>query len=255
MVTQLILPNARNESLQELYEKELLRLKEPKALKDKLAEIDRTRPFRRIYVMGCGRSGTWLLTHVMGTFNDTEVVRRELTFEYFGLLVTNCSILILKRNNIAYQRIEEIPECIEIASIIRNPFDVLTSHLPSTNRPYHILPDRWLGEMLSLQYLLDTNRKNTKIIRYEDLVSRPFDAQADLADFFSLRVGISFDKLKTSSNNPTEAATHLSRTIDVNSIDKYKRDPKKLEYLKTIKPKLGRTLDWVAETYNYDVSL
>ncbi len=191
----------------------------------------------------------------MGTFQETEVLLRELAFEYFGLYATSGSALVLKRDHVAYERIEDIPECIEIAYILRHPFDVLTSHLPSSNRPYHILPDRWLGEMTSLRYLLDTGRKHTKIIRYEDLVRAPRETQADLAKFFKLRVGASIDELYTSSNNPSEGASHLARTIDVRSIDKYKHDPKKIEYLKTIKPSLGQTLQWVAETFSYDVSL
>jgi len=255
MVTQLVLPNPKSEPLSELYERELLRLKEPRALDAQLIQIDRTRSLRRIYVMGCGRSGTWLLTHVMVTFADTEVVPKELAFEYFGLLTTSCSTLVLKRDPTAYQRIEEIPVSIEIAYIIRHPFDVLTSHLPSSKRPYHILPHRWLGEMLSLQYLFDTGRKKTKIIRYEDLVSKPLELQRDLASFFDLRVVRSIDMLYTSSKNPTESTTHLSRKIDMHSIDKYKRDPEKLEYLRAIRPRLGRVLEWAAETYGYNVSL
>ena len=191
MIKERALPNPNSVRVEELYEKELLRLKAPGALKNQLADIDRSGPFRRIYVMGCGRSGTWLLTHVMGTFLETEVVPRELTFEYFGLFATSGFTLVLKRDRAAYQRIEQIPECIEIAYILRHPFDVLTSHLPSSSRPYHILPDRWLGEMMSLRYLLDSGRKNTKIIRYEDLVRAPSEIQAELADFFRLRVGVS----------------------------------------------------------------
>jgi hypothetical protein len=257
MVQQLILPNPRNERLQDLYEKELIRFREQGVLERQLTDIDRIRPIRRIYVMGCGRSGTWLLTSVMSTFKDTEVVPKELIFEYFGLFVTSCSVLVLKRDHAAYHRVKEIPESIEIAHIVRHPFDVLTSHLPISQRPYHILPDRWLGEMTALHDLMDTGRKNTKIIRYEDLVSKPLESQSDLASFFGLRVGVSIDEFYTVSNNPTEAtaATRGARKIDVNSINKHKRDPKKIEYLKMITPGLGRMLEWVGKAYNYDVSL
>jgi hypothetical protein len=255
MATQLILPNPKNEPLQQLYENWLFRLRDPRILQKQLTKIDRTGPFRRIYVMGCGRSGTWLLTHVMNTFNDTDVVLKELTVEFFGVLVPDRPILVLKRDHIAYQRIEQIPECIEIAYIVRHPFDVLTSHLPSSNRPFHILPERWLGEMRALHYLLDSRRKMTKIIRYEDLVRKPVEGQSKLADFFQLSIGVSIDTLYTSSNNSTEAPTHLSRKIDIYSIEKYKRDQKKLDYLRRVRPELGQMLDWVGKTYEYDISL
>jgi len=255
MPSRIILPNPRNEPLQKLYEKELSRLRKPKALKRQLTDIDKARQFRRIYVMGCGRSGTWLLTHVMGTLKGTDVVRNELSFEHFGLIVTSCPALVLKRDSVAYQRIEEIPECIEIAYIVRHPFDVLTSHLPTSGRPYHVLPQRWLGEMTALRYLRETGRKNTKIVRYEDLVTNPCETQSDLANFFGLSVGVSIDALYTMSNNPNEGPMHRARKIDINSINKYKRDPEKLRYLTQIRPKLGQMLEWVGKVYHYDILL
>ena len=113
MARQLVLSNKENEPLQRLYENELFRLKDPEALQAQLTMIDQTGPFRRIYVMGCGRSGTWLLTHVLS--NDTDVVLRELTVEYFGLLIPDRPVLVLKRDHVAYRGIERIPASIEIA--------------------------------------------------------------------------------------------------------------------------------------------
>jgi hypothetical protein len=249
------LPNPGNETAHELYASELRRLKGKGVLQRRLLEIDKIRSFRRIYVMGCGRSGTWILTHVMGTFNDTEVVRKELDVAHFGLFITKCSALVLKRDHVAYRGIEEIPESIEIAYIIRHPFDVLTSHLPGSGRPYHILPDRWFGEMKSLEFLLGTQRNNTKIIRYEDLVTDPVETQSDVASFFGLRIGVSINELYTVSNNPTEGPSHRARKLDIQSINKHRREPDKLKYLREIRPRLGRTLDWVGSTYNYDLSL
>jgi hypothetical protein len=115
MVKQIILPNSGNDPVRVLYEKELRRLQQPGALQQRLAEIANRKSLRRIYVMGCGRSGTWLLTHIMSTFFGVEVVARELPVEYFGLLMTDRSILILKRDKAAYQRIQQIPASIEIA--------------------------------------------------------------------------------------------------------------------------------------------
>jgi hypothetical protein len=240
MVQLIKLLAPRNESTQDLYDKELKRLMKKGALEKRLTDIDKTKAFRRIYVMGCGRSGTWLLTGVMSTFNDVEVVVKELAVEHFGLFQTDRSILILKRDSVAYQRIKEIPQQIEIVFIVRHPFDVLTSHLPISRRPYHILPHRWLGEMLALQYLLDTGRKNTKIIRYEDLVSKPVESQRELARFFTLQIRVPLDQVVK---------------MDQSSIGKYKLDTTKIQYLQRIKPDLGDMLSWVAKTYNYDVSL
>lgn len=66
-------------------ENELVRLKQPGAVQERLTEIDSRKPLRRIHVMGVGRSGTWLLTHIMATFFDVEVVPRGITRRVFRL--------------------------------------------------------------------------------------------------------------------------------------------------------------------------
>jgi hypothetical protein len=256
MVKQVVLPNPNNEPVQALYEKELVRLKQPGALQQRLADIDNRKRLRRIYVLGSGRSGTWLLTHVMTTFFDVEVVPRELPVEYFGLLMTDCSVLILKRDRDAYQRTDQIPANIEIVYIVRHPYDVLTSYLPSsTSRPYYILPERWVGELTALRHLVDSKRKHVNVVRYEDLVSHSVEWQKKLGHFFRLKIRVPIDTLATSSNNPSESPLHRSRKIDVTSIGKHKHDPAKLAYLAQIKPQLGELLDWVGKIYDYDLTL
>ena len=240
MVRFVGLPVSENDFTDDIYHKELARLRKPGALADRLTEIDRVKLFRRIYIMGCGRSGTWLLTDVMSTFDDVEVVKAELIVEHFGLFETDRSTLILKRDSQAYKTIKEIPAQIKIVYILRHPFDVLTSYLPVSQRPYHILPDRWLGEMSALQYLSAAGRKDTKIIRFEDLVVRPFDLHADLATFFNLKIAVPIDNVVK---------------ISKDTIGKHGREPDKIHYLQKIKPDLEPMLSWVADTYQYDVSL
>jgi len=240
MIHAVGLPTSANEFTDDIYHKELARLREPGALAKRLTDIDRTKATRRIYIMGCGRSGTWLLTTVMCTYKDVEVVGVELIVEHFGLFQTDRSTLILKRDYRAYQTIKEIPQQIEILYIVRHPFEVLTSHLASSQRPYHILPDRWLGEMSALQWLSAADRKKTKIIRYEDLVGAPDQMHAELATFFNLQIEVPIDTVVKISKDAT---------------DKHKRDADKIRYLQKIKPDLGDMLSWVASTYHYDVSL
>jgi hypothetical protein len=211
--------------------------------------------FVGFYVMGCGRSGTWLLTHVMACLLVVEVVPRELPVEYFGLLMTDSSVLVVKRDSDAYQSAQQMPARIEIAYIVRHPYDVLTSHLPGSGRPYHILPERWVGELTALRHLVDSRRKNIKVVRYEDLVGRPVESQTKLGHFFQRKIRVPIDTILTASNNASESPLHLSRKIDVSSIDKHKLDPAKLAYLSQIKPQLGEVLDWVGKTYDYDLTL
>lgn len=242
---------------EELIKQELLALKNPAMLKSRLAKIDEIHDFRRIYVMGCGRSGTWLLAGLFATYADLEIIPKELSVEHFGLFKTKKKVLLLKRDYAAHVRIEQIPACIEIVYIIRHPFDVLTSHNPANKKTYHIEPYRWLNEILALQYLLDSKRSQTTIIKYEELVQDPHNSQALIAG--KLKLGIShpvemLDKV-FQPDAGTINAMHGLRPIDTNSIGKYKKDPAKITYLKSIRPRLGRLLDWVGEEYGYDISL
>lgn len=234
-----------------------MQLRDPGVLARRIEEIDRIRKFRRIYVMGCGRSGTWLLTSLLATFVDVEIVPSEVPVEDFGLLATDRSVLILKRHHGAYERIETIPDAIEIAMIVRHPFAVLTSHNPTTSLEYHISPHRWLGEMLALQYLLDARRPRTTILRYEDLATSPDIVQARLADETELAVAhAARDAHKVFTGSPEAvAAMHGLRPIDTNSLDTYRQSPEKMNYLRSIRPRLGRLLDWVAAEYGYDITL
>lgn len=242
---------------EDLIKQELLALRSPAMLKSRLAKIDEVHDFRRIYVMGCGRSGTWLLTGLFSTFSDLEIIPKELGLEHFGLLTTKKKALVIKRDFAAHLRIEQIPECIEIAYIIRHPFDVLTSYNPTTGKTYHIDPHRWLSEMLSLQYLLDSKRNHTTIIKYEDLVREPHNSQTLIAEKLSLDISHPVEILDRVFQAPSEAvsAMHGLRAIDTNSIGKYKKDPEKIAYLKRILPRVRRLLDWAGEEYGYDVSI
>jgi hypothetical protein len=232
-------------------------LSRPGNLELRLDELDRKRPLARIFVMGCGRSGTWLLAGVMTTFRDTTVVYKELSAEYFGLVSPDSSTLVLKRVWDSYMRVQELPAQVGIAYIVRHPFDVLTSHNPATGRAYHVPPQIWLGEMACLQYLLSSHRPNTVVVRYEDLVSAPEDMQASLGSFFHLDIVSSVHDLRETFNVPAEtaAAMHGVRPIDSHSVNRHKSNPAHIEYLRTIRPSLGPTLEWVAERFEYDLTL
>jgi hypothetical protein len=232
-------------------------LSERGRLEAQLAALDQSMVNKRIFIMGCGRSGTWLLTALMSTYADTAVYPHEIPVQNFGLITTEGSTLVLKREWQSYQKIEEIPASINIAYIVRHPFDVLTSHNPISGLRFHIDPHRWLGEMLALQYLVDTQRGGTTIVRYEDLVANPKDVQARLASSFGLSVATSPDDVAQTFGASKEAvaAMHGLRSIDHSSVFRYRSDPEHLKHLRNIRPRLGRLLEWVGETFGYNISL
>jgi len=257
-VYRLFSSRRRLEKLQrERQIRDLKELENRELLEARLAQMDRMHPLRRIYLMGCGRSGTWLLTALMTTFDDVEVISKEVPVEFFGLTSSTKSTLVLKRNNTAYRNIETILDRIELVHIIRHPFDVLTSHNPASGRKYHISPDRWLGEMLALRYLLESGRKNLTTIRYEDLVDDPSKVQLHLAE--QLRLAIKHDPSKIDetfdASEKAARAMHGLRKIDRNSLGRYAADTNKLEHLRSISKRVEPMLPWVAHHFDYDVTL
>jgi hypothetical protein len=248
-----------NQDTTEFFRANRAALLTPPALANRLAELDTLHRFRRIYQMGCGRSGTWLLMAAFATLGDIEIVAEERPMEDLGLIVTNEKALLLKRDYVSYQRIEQLPDSVEVAFIVRHPFAVLTSAHPATQRQrkYHISTDRWLGETLALQYLVDTARPGTAVLRYEDLVTDPDAFQKSLSEKFALPIRHPMSEAHKVFKGPPDAvsAMHGLRPIDGKSLEKYRDDPEKIAYLRSIRPRLGRLLSWTGEQFGYDVSL
>lgn len=209
--------------------------------------------------MGCGRSGTWLITALMSTFKDVCLLAKELPVEYFGIVSTNSPTLIIKRNFRSHETVENIPEDIGILYILRHPFDVLTSVNPaeaSVGSKYYISPNRWLSEMLALRYLIETGRSNTVVVTYEDLVTNPVGIQTRLSEYFNLERERSPDDIQEFDAPPAaRLAMHGLRKIDQQSLYRYKGQQETIDYLRKIRPRLGHLLEWVSEVYGYDIDL
>jgi len=235
----------------------LKRLSEPGELGKAIAQLDSAVTHRRIYLMGCGRSGTWLLTSLFSSFDNVSLVAKELPIEYFGVLKTNAPVLAIKRDRHAYQLVEEIPPSIEIVWIVRHPFDVLTSHNPMESRRYYIQPWRFVGEMLALKYLVENRQAGTLVIRYEDLVQDPIGTQQRIAERFGLSIGFPPDQINEKFHAPPEAdiAMHGQRKIDSASVGKFRNHPENIEHLRKIYPRVEPVLAWVAKEFSYDIAL
>ena len=236
----------------------LHRYRQPGALAARLAELDgEDGPRRRIYLMGCGRSGTWLLTSLMGCFAETEVVAQELPVEMFGVLRTARRAIVVKREWNAFARPEAIPEGVAILHIVRHPFDVLTSHNPASGRKRHISPERWLDEMAALRRLLGSGRKGVLVVRYEDLVTAPDALLARIGQAFGLAIAATPDEALARAQLPEEgkAAMHGLRAIDRHSVGRFRHDAEALAYLREVAPSLRDMLDWAGARFGYDLSL
>lgn len=251
------------QKIEKKYKKRQLR-KKVKSLRDSgmfFEEIQRIQLKSKkkfIYLMGCGRSGTWLLTSLFSTFSNLNLFAKEVPIEYFGVLESDSETLVLKRYHKSYECVRDIPPSIGIVWIVRHPFDVLTSHNPNnSSAKFHIKPHRFLGEMQALQYLVETKRENTLIVKYEDLIKDPSVIQSRIADKFGLNISINAHDATKFFNAPPEAvaAMHGLRPIENQSTRKYLNDPEKIKYLQHILPEVTPCLDWLAKEFGYDLEL
>src|SRR5687768_16973044 len=64
----------------------LTMLAKPGILAEWIDRQNKLKFINRVFVMGCGRSGTWLLTGVMNTYQATKVLPYEMDVAYFGLV-------------------------------------------------------------------------------------------------------------------------------------------------------------------------
>ena len=214
-----------------------------------------------IYIMGCARSGTWLLTGIMSTFKNVSVLSKEVPVEYFGLVQSGRPALVLKRDAQAYETIEANPPQIFIIFIVRHPFDVLTSIHPQARRNrgrlYYVTPGRWLGETMALKWLVDSDRPRTKIVRYEDLVSDPNKIQSEIAAFAELQLETPATEFYTTFKPSSKIVEimHGLRSPELTSVERWRTDPNAVAYIRTLELRLGESLSWVGRTFDYDTQL
>jgi hypothetical protein len=157
-----------------------------------------TRGKRLIFIAGCARSGTSLLKRLMESFNDTAVFPRERTaWHFLDMADEAASTLVVKRTADCHRDLHRLPACIDLVYCVRHPYDCLTSTHPETahERPFHVTRQRWLDEDSAwLRLGRCQASRRTAVVRYEDLVSRPDDVQAALADALRLPIGHAFSR-------------------------------------------------------------
>ncbi|MGJ8562919.1 MAG: tetratricopeptide repeat protein [Alphaproteobacteria bacterium] len=205
---------------------------------------------QRLYIAGCGRSGTWLLENSMSGFDDCARDPRERHFGHFSQIESENSLHILKRNARSFEDVQWLPLSIGLLYIVRHPFDVLTSR--HIDIEYYITPDRWLNEIRALQAVMD--RPNMMVLRYEDLVAKPNDVQDKIEKRWELKATRSFAEFMENAN-PTEhvkKAMSGIRAMDSSRIKRYLKDPEHVAYCKKIAPSLEAELRWVQNQFGYE---
>ena len=197
----------------------------------------------RIFIAGCGRSGTKVLRIQMQGLADSLVLEGEHDFTALANVYRGIPHAVVKRTASSHLTLHELPSDIRLLYCVRHPFDALTSPNPTTVhlRPYHITPTRWLEEYRGLGRLEARQpRRDICFVRYEDLVSDPPKMQERIAAFLPLPFAHPF-------------GTHA--TLFTTSIHKWKMDSGRRAYLEKLPADLWPPMTAFAGRFEYDLTL
>lgn len=202
----------------------------------------------KIFIAGCGRSGTTLTRDLFNCFEDTFVLVEGLYGEApvsrFASLTRPESHLVIKRTGECWQTLAALPDDVELLYCVRHPFDTLTSTHPLSKhlRRFHIDADRWKSEYLALRALRTSQpQRRIFILQYEDLVQNPDASQEQIAAHFGLIPTHRF------------SANVLGIQISTDSIEKWTRNREFAVYLETI-PFPYRRLMWeFCDEFGYEL--
>ncbi len=221
------------------------------ARSDSLAERLRARPDQptRIYVCGCGRSGTTLLIDQMACFSRLFVDYDESHAGAFMRAPAGYDAVAIKRSSTAYEYIPGLPEEIGLLYIVRHPYDVMASKLGDRDR--YIEPDRWRNEAAALAAVMAGGRENMMLVRYEDLVADPDGVQAHIAEKWGLTIGLPFSRFHEITGDTPHA--HVARPVDQASVGSWRRHAGLIQDLDAVHAEIGLELDWFARRFDYEL--
>lgn len=225
----------------------------------------------KIYIAGCGRSGTTLMLRLFRTFADCHVILKESPAAILSETPCDCRFIVAKRNAAAWKTLPQLDPAIKIVYMVRHPFDVLTSAHPkaeakstktrwrwstlrqtighpleswddrqwqSQNHPYYISPNRWLQEYRAYQQLRHTRNsgQNLLVLRYEELVANPDATQEKIMAMTGLQAVKSFS-----------AAEPLS----LGSMEKFRKNAEFRAYLRALPRRLQQNLNQFCTEHTY----
>jgi hypothetical protein len=226
---------------------------------DLLARQDRRRAVKRIFVMGCGRSGTWLLYSLLSMAKDAFTLFEEVDVGRFARIGSPKPVHLLKRDKKSYLTAHRIPPSISVVWIVRHPFDVVTSRHPEKawKKPFHIEPKRWNGEMEALRGFVEAARPNGIVVRYEDLVGNPETTIFRIMGALELEPAYSLGEFAERAQVPSNVRKimHGLRTVSATRVERWRSDPELVERVQDVFPQMSERLEWVGRRFDYDVSL
>lgn len=210
---------------------------------------------QRVFIMGCGRSGTTLLYAMMGCFHDVELSGKEVPVSHFMRLPDLKKNQILKRTGDCYQFVELVPKQVNLVYVIRHPFDVLVSQLQ--NRQYAISPERWFDEIQAFRQLDDKAQRQVYIVKYEDLVCYPDAIQEYLICALGFKHHTKFSQFQNSTpwlEEDMVKAMHGLRPPDLSSIGRWRESSENLGLIRGVlsNPDWRECIEWALRRFGYE---
>jgi len=232
-------------------------------LNQKLAEaLFRFARIRQIHIIGCSRSGTTMLHAAMSAFERTALnpaesppdivgIRRTIRIirrlRAQGLKRSDEKFFITKReagwlrpDRLDHMVREALAHDVGVIHIVRDPRDVLLSQHGDGKLERYVTPEHW---RLSIEAAEQAERALERrvpwlTLRYEDVVTKPREAEAALTQRFglTLRRGARLDRVADNLelsglklHGYMDLALRGLRNADPTSIGKWKRAPENPE--------------------------
>ena len=205
----------------------------------------------RVYVTGCGRSGTWLLTSMLRCLESVDILPGENPIGHFWSMGDNACTHIIKRQHDAWRYFSLLPTEIKVIHMVRHPYDVLlSSHLGREN---HISLER-IHEEHDAFFEHLASRPNTLTLRYEDLVSKTGTVQEKVMRFTGLKAKHAFDQFHryVDLNQEVQNAMHGLRPVDASAVDKWKFSERTDDIIRAVKQSRSDIITRFMLYFNYD---
>lgn len=206
----------------------------------------------RLFVAGCGRSGTWMLTAMLTGLKGAVLEEGENDVGRFMALPNESGLQIVKRQHDSYKRFAKLPSDIAVIYIVRHPLDVLTStHLGETG---HIDLERLEGEMRAyFTYLQD--RPRTLSLRFEDLVREPQLVQKRVEAFLGVEADVNFGDFHENAALPAYVveSMHGLRKPDPTRLEAWRRKPEAVAEIMSRLAASDGTLDKAVRHFGYEM--
>lgn len=211
---------------------------------------------QRAYLTGCGRSGTWLLTAILSSLETLRISDGECQLGEFAWMPNLPETQLVKRAHDAYLYFYSVPEDIKIIHVVRHPFDVLVStHLAKKNL---ITLENLEAEHKAFFSKLQ-NRKNTLVVKYEDIVKNVEEVQTEIESFLNLKSQHPFKDFHmyahTHLSDLVMKSMHGLRPLDPSRLSSWKNSESELEFLRNLIKDSDGTLAQFAEHFDYEIDI